>query len=104
MQRLLYDHYDPVTTRATWIETDPDTGLPLIVRSQDIKPIVESAKRLAAQYDPHRRASIRHVARVPAVTWVAWSRLGITRDEQALKAVLQMRECRAFRTDNGGPI
>lgn len=103
--QLLYDNYDAATRRSTYIEKDSETGLPVIVRTQDTRPILEANQRQAAAYDKHtRHPTVRHIARVPAVVWAQWARLGITRDEKALNAVLEMRECRAFRVDDGGRI
>jgi hypothetical protein len=102
--QLLYDNYDAVTQRSTTIERDSETGLPVIVHTQNTTPILDANKRMAAAYDPHVRRSVRHVARIPAVIWAQWARLGITRDPVALARLLESRECRALRVDNGGPI
>jgi hypothetical protein len=102
MKEALYHSYDPVTERATEITTDADVGL-VIVHAQNTRPIVESAKALASNFDRHRRNphGFTHVARVPLVVWQRWQRLGITNDEKALNAMLDSRECRLFRTDDG---
>jgi len=100
---LLYENYDPVTLRATEVDTDADAGL-VFTHSQNTRPIVESAKRIAASADPSaawRRNGWVHVARVPQVVWQRWERMGITKDPKALDAMLNSRECRLFRTDDG---
>jgi hypothetical protein len=101
--RLLYDNYDAVTRRATTIEVDSESGLPIIVRTQDTRPIVESAKAIASNFDKHThgRQNIVHVARIPAVQWAQLCRLGITRDPVAFTAWLNSREARALRCDDG---
>lgn len=100
--RLLYGSYDEATRRATEVVTDDETGLPVIIHSQAVQPIVESAKRIASNYDPHRRNphGWTHVARIPLVIWRQLQRLGITRDEKALNAWLDGRDQRVFRTDD----
>jgi hypothetical protein len=100
----LYERYDPVTTRHTEVITDTDTGLPLIVRTQNARLIMESAKRIASNFDPHVKRDITHVARIDANTWANLTRLGITRDPKAFNAWLDSREARYFRTDDGRRI
>ena len=41
-----------------------------------------------------------HVARIPAVIWARLQRLGITRDEKAFNAWLQLPEAAHLRTDD----
>jgi len=102
---LLYGNYDPVTLRSTEVETDGDGGL-VFIHSQNTKPIIESAKAIASNFDRHaaRKQSWTHVARVPAVIWNQWQKLGITKDEKMLNLLLDSRECRLFRTDDGRKI
>jgi hypothetical protein len=100
----LYERYDPVTTRHTEVITDTDTGLPLIVRTQNARLIMESAKRIASNFDPHVKRDITHVARIDANTWANLTRLGITRDQKAFNAWLNSREARYFRTDDSRRI
>jgi hypothetical protein len=104
--RLLYDNYDEITRRSTSVEIDSETGLWVIVRTQDTKPIVESAKALAASFDPHtvRKRPFVHVARIPAVIAARLRRTGVLGDEAALNAWLQRPENRVFRTDDGRKI
>jgi hypothetical protein len=99
--RTIYESYDPVTQRATEVTSDSD-GLTFI-HSQNTKPIVESAKALAANFDPlaKRPDEIVHVARIPRVVWNELERLGITRDQKALDRWLNERDNRVFRTDDG---
>ena len=102
MKPPLYHSYDPVAERATEITTDAEAGL-VFVHSQNTRPIVESAKQIASNFDPHRRNpdGIVHVARIPYVIWQRLQRLGITKDEKALNAWLDARDNRVFRTDDG---
>jgi hypothetical protein len=97
----LYERYDPVTQRSTEVFTDGETGLPVFVKSQNTAPIVESAKTIAASFDPSVKRSITHVARIPMVIYQRLQMLGITKDPKAFNAWLDSRECRVFRTDNG---
>jgi hypothetical protein len=102
MKPPLYYSYDPVTTRATKITEDDDVGL-VILHTQRTAEIIESNKRLASNFDKHRRNpdGITHVARIPMVEWQRIQRLGITKDEKAFNKYLNSRECRLFRTDDG---
>jgi hypothetical protein len=103
MTRTIYESWNPITQRSTDVELDSETGLPVITHSQNTKPIVESAKRLASAFDPHakRPNDMVHVARIPLVIWNRLQMLGITKDEKALNAWLDSRECRLFRCDDG---
>ena len=106
MTTRLYDAWNPVTRRGTEIVTDSETGLPLIVHTQDYKPIVESAKRLASNFDRHVHPhnDMTHVARIPILEWVKLTKLGITKDPKAFNAYLDSREARQFRTDDARRI
>ena len=104
MVQPLYEHYRPSTGRTTKVVIDADTGLPLIVKTQDRQAIIDSAKRIASNFDPikPRTGSDEwvHVARIPIADWEQLNRLGITSDRRAMDAWLDMREARAFRTDD----
>ena len=99
MANVLYDHYDPVTTRYTEIEQGSDGDL-LFTHSQDTRPIVESAKAIAASFDPLVRRDTVHVARIPLVIWRQLQKLGITNDEKAFNAWLDDPNNCVFRTDD----
>jgi hypothetical protein len=101
-QPPLYHSYDPTTERATEITADSDAGGLTFVHAQNTRQIVESAKRIASNFDPHRRNpdGFTHVARIPMVIWRQLQRLGITKDEKALNAWLDARDNRVFRTDD----
>ena len=99
MSTPLYASYDPVTQRATEVTTEPD-GSTLYIHSQNTRPIVESAKRIAASFDPTVRRDTVHVARIPIVIWRQLQRLGIAQDEKRLNAWLNDRDNAVFRTDN----
>ena len=100
----LYDHTNPATRRRTRVTVDAETSLPLIVSSQDTGPILDSAKALASSFDPTKPRTgsdeWTHVARIPLVIWNRLNRLGITRDEKALNAWLQLPEAANLRTDD----
>jgi hypothetical protein len=98
----LYDAWNPVTRRSTEIVTDSETGLPVIIQVQDLKPIIEANKRQANAFDKHakRPDDITHVARIPMVVWQRLMRLGIAKDPKALNAWLDERDNRVFRTDD----
>jgi len=102
MGALLYESHNPTTLRHTELERESD-GTLLFVHSQDTRAIVESAKTIASNFDPHnaRKQSWTHVARVPLVVWNQWRKLGVTEDQKMLNLVLDSRECRLFRTDDG---
>jgi hypothetical protein len=99
MTRPFFEKYDPVTTRYTEIVNDPETGLPLITTTQDVKPIVESAKRINNSFTGTNKDDVTLVARIPYVVWQQLNLLGITRDEAALNAWLEERDNAVFRTD-----
>ena len=90
-----------MTRRSTEIETDE--GLLHITTTQAVAPIVESAKRIASNFDPHHRNpdGWTHVARIPTVVWQRLMRTGVARDPKALDAWLNSRDCKLFRTDDG---
>jgi hypothetical protein len=100
MDRTIYETWTPETQRSTELIIDGETGLPVIVQSQNTKPIVESAKAIASSYDPLVRRDVTHVARIPLVIWQRLMRLGIAKDPKAMNAWLDSREARLFRTDN----
>ena len=99
MSAPLYQSYDPVTQRATEITVDADDGL-VFVHSQNTRPIVESAKRIASSFDPLVRRDTIHVARIPMVIWQQLQKLGITKDEKALNKWLNDPDNSVFRTDD----
>jgi hypothetical protein len=96
----LYEHYDELTLRATEVTTDSDTGHLVFVHSQNTRPIVESAKTIASNFDPLVRRDTIHVARIPMVIWNRLKQLGITKDEKALNAWLDDPDNCVFRTDD----
>jgi hypothetical protein len=100
---LIYEHYDPVTQRATEVDAG-DPGELVFVHSQNTRPIVESAKRIASSFDPHVRRDTVHVARIPMVIWTQLQKLGITKDPRLLNDWLNGRDQRAFRCDDGSTL
>jgi hypothetical protein len=103
MGEIIYERDDPLTRRRTEVETDAEAGL-VFVHSQDTRPVVESAKALAASFDPHVRRDTVHVARIPMVIWNHLQKLGITKDEKAFNKWLDERDNRVFRVDDGRKI
>ena len=103
MQRILYERADPDRSYLTEITRDDETGLPLIFQKQDVRPIVEDAKRYASNFDPHqaRKQNWRQVAVIPNVIWARLAAQGITKDRKALMKWLSRRDARFFRTDAG---
>jgi len=105
MAGMLYRNWDPITGRWTTMAWDHLAGCPVIKQGQDIEPIIESAKRIASNFDPlavsARRDGQTHVARIPSVIWQRLNELGIARDEQALTAWLNDPDNRVFRCDDG---
>jgi hypothetical protein len=73
----------------------------VFTHSQDVRPIVESAKAIAASFDPLVKRDTTHVARIPLVIWRQLQKLGITKDEKAFNAWLDGRDQRVFRVDDG---
>jgi len=100
---VLYEHWDPLTSRMTEVTVDEETGLPLIRHTQDYKPIVASAKRLASNFDKHihPKQPFTHIARIPTLEYLKLVKVGINRDARAMLAYLDMREARQFRVDDG---
>ena len=103
MGSLIYENHNEITGRHTEIETDAEAGL-VFTHSQDTRPIVESAKAIAANFDPLIRRDTVHVARIPLVIWRRLQQLGITKDEAALNRWLNDRDNRVFRTDDASTL
>ena len=98
--RTLLDRWDETIRLSTELIVDGETGLPLIRHTQDVKPILEANKRLANNFTGPNKEGLTLVARIPVVVWNEWQRLGITKDQAALNAALQMRESMFLRTDD----
>lgn len=101
--RTVWTGWNPVTRRSTELVIDGETGLPLIVHTQDLRPILEANKRASNDFDrlapnPH---GMTRVASIPMVIWRQWQALGITKDERLLNAELDKPENRFLRTDGG---
>ena len=101
MTTLLYDNYDPVTTRYTEITTDSETGLPLITYTQDIKPIIEANKAAANAFTGTNPEGFTRVASIPNVVVQRLMQTGIWYDQAAMKKWLDDPDNRFFRTDDG---
>ena len=103
MGALIYENYDPVTRRATEIETDHEAGL-VITHSQDVRQIVESAKAIASNFDPLVRRDTIHVARIPLVIMNQLRKLGIAQDPKRFADWLNDPDNSVFRTDDRSKI
>jgi hypothetical protein len=99
--KLIYESWNEATQRSTELLEDAETKQLYLVKSQNTVPIVESAKAIAASFDPHIKRDVTHVARIPWVVYQRLQLLGITRDEKAMNAWLDSREARLFRCDDG---
>lgn len=97
---ILFDKYDEVTRRSTWIEEDAETGLPLITYSQDFKPLIERNKREASNFTGTNKQGFTKVASIPNVVVQRLMQTGVWWDQQALNAWLNERDNRVFRTDD----
>ena len=105
---VLYENVNHDAGTHTRVVIDKDSGLPLIVKTQNTRPIIEANKVLANVVDRHvqRRqrlqgAGTMRIASVPIVEWLKAEAQGITRDETALLKWLSERDTRAFRVDDG---
>lgn len=98
--RTIFESWNEATRRSTELIVDGETGLPLIVSTQDVRQILDANKRLANDFQGTNKDGFTLVARIPMVVWQEWNRLGITKDEAALNAALQMREAMYLRTDD----
>ncbi len=99
-ERPLYESFDPVVQRATEVTTDDDVKGLIFVHSQNTRPIVESAKQVASNFDPLVRRDTVHVARIPLNIYMHLQRLGITKDPKRWAAWLNDPDNSVFRTDD----
>jgi hypothetical protein len=97
--RTILETWNPVTQRSTELVIDGESGLPLIVHTQNTKPIVEHCKRLASNFTGTNKDDVTHIASIPMVIWRQLQALGITRDEKELNKWLEERDNAVFRTD-----
>jgi len=105
--QTLLNSYKPSTGRRTRVVVDTETGLPLIINTQNTRPIVEANKQAQSAFDPHRARRINtassgmtRVASIPNVLWMRLKAMGITKDEKKLNEWLNRRDARFFRTDD----
>ena len=103
MGTILYDNFDPISRRYTEIETDHEAGL-VITHTQDVRPIVESAKAIASGFDPLVRRDTIHVARIPLVIMNQLRKLGIAQDPKRFADWLNDPDNSVFRTDDRSKI
>src|SRR4051812_39149671 len=95
-----FDAIDPVLRRRTTIHADPETGLPLIIATQqDATAITEANKRASANFDAHdaRGADMVRVASLPLVIVRHLEERGIWQDAKRLNQWLDDPENRHFR-------
>ncbi len=105
---LLYENRNHAAGTHTRVVVDTDTGLPLIIKTQNTRPIVEANKRMANAVDRHvqrrrrlKGAGTTQIASIPIVIWHQLVAEGIDRDQQALQRWLSERDTRLFRVDDG---
>jgi hypothetical protein len=105
---VLYEASNPDAGTHTRVVIDTETGLPLIIKTQNTRPIVEANKLKANAIDRHAQRKRRlkgsgmtHVASIPIVVWHQLAAEGVTRDERALLKWLSERDTRLFRVDDG---
>jgi len=94
-------NWDQVTGRVTTLDTDVETGHAIIRKHQPVKPIIESAKRIASNFSGPNPQGVTHVARIPKVIWQRLVQTGVAKDEKAMNAWLNRRDNRVFRCDDG---
>ena len=106
MAELILERASPATGKRTWLERDAESGCILIRSTQNTDPIVDDCKRMATARDRHeisaasRRGGVM-IAQIPVIQWLQLVRLGITRDEKAMRKWLSRRDTRHLRTDDG---
>jgi hypothetical protein len=90
-----------VTRRYDEVETDSDPSVGLVItHTQDTRPIVESAKAIASNFDPLVRRDTVHVARIPLVIMNQLRKLGIAQDPKRFADWLNDPDNSVFRTDD----
>lgn len=99
MAQLIYDSYDEVTRRSTWIEIED--GIPIINYSQDTRPILEANKAAANAFTGTNPEGFTRVASIPNVVVQRLMQTGIWYDQAAMKRWLNDPDNRFFRTDDG---
>lgn len=105
---VLYDNVNHDAGTHTRVVVDSDTGLPLIIKTQNVRPITEANKLRANAIDRHQQrkrrlkgAGLTQVAEIPIVIWHQLEVEGITRDRTRLLKWLSERDMRFFRVDDG---
>lgn len=110
---MLVDRQNPDTASRTEIWRDTETGLPIIRRAQEIRPILDANARDAGDFDRARIArnpmGARHVARIPFVVWGQLREAGIVQgntvvDVKRFLAFLSDPDVRKLRCDNGARL
>lgn len=91
---------DPFTKSDTRFHADGDE---FVVESrQDVEPVIERNKRAFRNADrSYRDRDFHHVASIPTVVWFRLKKEGIADDPKRLKAWLNDRDNRLFRTKPG---
>lgn len=100
------DIANPVTGTRTRRVRDTETGLPLIIREQDYTAIIDDNKRRQTQRDQHTLRAQNlggavMVASIPLLQFFELHKRGITKNPKLMKAWLNRRDTRHFRTDDG---
>ena len=97
--------YDPVTKTASYFH-ETGEGDFAVVDFQDVEPVLEANKAAFNQVDERARygdkiGKATRVASIPLVVWWELERLGIAKDEAALRKFLNASENVGFRTRPG---
>jgi hypothetical protein len=102
MRGLLYTSADPVRATETRMFRDSETGLPLILRYQDVRRIVTDVALARARFDHLApRQHMHRIAEIPMVIYEQQQKLGRVADRKEWLKWLSRRDTRAFRTDDG---
>jgi hypothetical protein len=102
MRGLIYGESNPASLTETRMFRDSETGLPLILRYQDVRQIVLDAALARSRFD--RLAPRKHmhqIAEVPRVIYEQQQKLGRVADRKEWLKWLSRRDAQAFRTDDG---
>lgn len=96
--------YDPFTGLKSTFHWDSTTGKFTIEEKQDVEPVIELAKESYNAFDERARWGddlLIHVGFLPPVIYADLQKRGILDDPERLRAWLNDRDNRAFRTRPG---
>lgn len=96
--------YDPFTGVKSTFHWDETAGKFYIEEHQDVEPLIDYTKAVYNSFDERARWGkdpLHHVASLPPVIYADLQKRGILDDRDRLKAWLNDRDNRAFRTRPG---